>query len=127
MYHSILVPLDGSTFSAQALPFACTIARLCGARIRLAHVHVPPVTYYLDNMPEIDPELECESRAEENAYLEKLRAQLTPDRECPVDVALLEGPIAEALVQAVTASDTDLVTMTTHGRTGMCRVRERLL
>ena len=122
MYHAILVPLDGSTVSAQALPLACTIARQCSARIRLAHVHVPPVDYYLDNVPVIDPELERESRVQETAYLEKLRAQIASDTECSVDIALLEGPITEALAQAVTASDTDLVVMTTHGRAGMARM-----
>ncbi len=36
MYRSILVPLDGSAFGENALPFARTIAQASGATLHLA-------------------------------------------------------------------------------------------
>jgi len=41
MCRSLLVPLDGSAFGEQALPFALSIARRAGATINLVRVHVP--------------------------------------------------------------------------------------
>jgi nucleotide-binding universal stress UspA family protein len=38
MYRSVLVPLDGSLQSEQALPYAATLARRSGTDLRLAHV-----------------------------------------------------------------------------------------
>ncbi len=42
MYHSILVPLDGSPFGEHALPYAFDIARRTGAQLHLAHVYDTP-------------------------------------------------------------------------------------
>ena len=44
MFHSILVPLDGSPFAEQAVPLAAGLARHAGSKLRLALVHqLPPV------------------------------------------------------------------------------------
>jgi nucleotide-binding universal stress UspA family protein len=40
MYHSILVPLDGSQFAEQALPLALSIASRAGAGLEVVQVHV---------------------------------------------------------------------------------------
>jgi nucleotide-binding universal stress UspA family protein len=40
MYRSILVPLDGSQFAEQALPWALTIANHAGASLEVVQVHV---------------------------------------------------------------------------------------
>jgi nucleotide-binding universal stress UspA family protein len=42
MFRSLLVPLDGSPFGEQALPFALSVARLAGATVQLVHVLVNP-------------------------------------------------------------------------------------
>src|SRR6187402_3413353 len=41
MYQTILVPVDGSEFSARALPVAVELARRTGATLHLALVHDP--------------------------------------------------------------------------------------
>ena len=41
MYESILVPLDGSEFSEQALPIAANIARRAGASFQVVRAHSP--------------------------------------------------------------------------------------
>jgi nucleotide-binding universal stress UspA family protein len=65
MYHSIMVPLDGSPFGEHALPYALNIGRPTGAQLHLAHVYaIPP--------PESGDVVDAELRAHEQAYLEGL-------------------------------------------------------
>ena len=42
MFQTILVPLDGSKLSEQALPLAQSLAKATGARLELVRVHSPP-------------------------------------------------------------------------------------
>ena len=49
---SILLPLDGSPFAEQAIPWASAIARKARARLRLALVHqVPPSPQVVSRVP----------------------------------------------------------------------------
>ena len=50
MYHSVLVPLDGSTFGEHALPLALSIARRAGATLNVVRVHVPLTPMYADSI-----------------------------------------------------------------------------
>lgn len=112
---TILVPLDGSPFAESALPVALGLARLAGARMRLARVHtyVPPAAaegaFAFDQTA--DNLLRCSARE----YLQQLADRLRPTVGVELDPRLLEGAAAaEALERA--AADADLVVMTTHGR-----------
>ena len=42
VFHSILVPVDGSPLAETALPLASGIAHAAGAHLRLALVHTMP-------------------------------------------------------------------------------------
>jgi nucleotide-binding universal stress UspA family protein len=111
---SILVPLDGSKFGEHALPFALKIARATGARLRLAHVHIP-----LDPVVEEDAydcRLDEELKANDRAYLEKIVKRLREFSSVAVDPVLLEGEIADQIEAQVNGSPIDLIVMTTHGR-----------
>jgi nucleotide-binding universal stress UspA family protein len=91
MYRSILVPLDGSPASEQALPIASAIADRCGATIHLAQVHVPygPIIS-IDGMPVIDDQLRSRARDHQVAYLERTRTRLQASTTSPVACMLLE-------------------------------------
>jgi nucleotide-binding universal stress UspA family protein len=117
MYRSILVPLDGSTFSEQALPLALTIARRSQAVIRLAHVHVDTeMVYAMSGIPIVDDSFEAPARDSERAYLDGLARRLTSRWSLPVTCALLDGATAGTLQEYAVASGVDLVVMSTHGR-----------
>ncbi|NIR43699.1 MAG: universal stress protein, partial [Gemmatimonadetes bacterium] len=45
MYANVLVPLDGSSFSEQAIPYATAIARRANARLTVVLVHAPSGPY----------------------------------------------------------------------------------
>jgi nucleotide-binding universal stress UspA family protein len=122
MYRSILVPLDGSSFSEHALPVAYTIARASGATVHLAQVHVPSVKQYLASAPSIDAGLDAENRKRERAYLEAIPARMGAEADLKLVPVVLDGPVAQALAAYVSTNEIDLVIMTTHGRGGFTRL-----
>jgi nucleotide-binding universal stress UspA family protein len=118
MFRNIMVPLDGSHFSALALPFALRLAQKEGARVHLVRVHVPAaptaeviVTANYDEL----------IRENERYWLATETDQV---REAGISVQsqLLDGPIALALQGYVATHAIDLVIMTTHGRAGLRRI-----
>jgi len=116
-YRSLFVPLDGSAFAEQALPLALNIARHAGALLRLGMVHYPvPALATALEVPEIEAQLDQESRQREQAYLNAVVERLHREANVPVTAILLEGPVADALEAEIEKSGTDLVVLTTHGR-----------
>ena len=114
LFRSILVPLDGSPFAEQALPWASETARRAGAMMQLALVHHPaPALATALEMPEIGAQLDDEARArEQTAQVDRVRASWN----VPVTSVLLNGGVAEALHHQAEASGADLLVLTTHGR-----------
>lgn len=116
MVRTILVPLDCTEFSEQALPSAMAIARRTGARIRLACVHaaMTPVEALLGLSPDA-------ARYErERLTLERLAAEMTAGG-VPTDSSVLDGPAAQTLAEHADAVGAGLVVMTTHGRRPIAR------
>ena len=121
MATSILVPIDGSPFSEQALPTAVAIARRTGARLQLVRVHEPVFTGPpFGDMPAPDPAWDREMRLEEEARLRELASRVMKAgvEACAV---VIDGPVASALANYVEEVDADLVVMTTHGRNAFSR------
>ena len=54
MYRSILIPLDGSPLSEQAMSMATTIAQHGDAVVHLVHVHLRQLIYIAGAMPLLD-------------------------------------------------------------------------
>ncbi len=117
MFRSLYVPLDGSPFAEQALPLAAEIARRSGALLQLALVHHPvPALATALEVPEIEAQLDQESRAREQVYLDGIVERVRATANVPVTAALLDGPVADSLQTHIEQSGADLVIMTTHGR-----------
>lgn len=118
MYRSILVPLDGSLPSEQALPYAAALARRSGATLQLAYVHTPLLlaegAMYLGT-PDV------QMWEEERKYLFTIVDRLKKAGVEKASGHILEGPIAETLQEQALAERCDLVVMTTHGRGPMSR------
>lgn len=128
MFHSLLVPLDGTRFSEHALPLAGGIARATGAALHLARVHVPhPPDGLLSNTQfqyeGVDmEEYEGHVRDAERAYLRDMVGRLAESAPVAVDAALLEGDVADRLEDHARVTEADAVILTTHARAGMSRV-----
>jgi nucleotide-binding universal stress UspA family protein len=116
MYHSILVPLDGSTFSEHALPVAACIARLAGASLKLVRVipndHAEDVVFGLTGRY---PWQEGREYLHRVADLLERRAGLWPS------FRLLGGLAVDTICEHATDQGADLVVMTTHGRGPLSR------
>ena len=71
MFHTIFVPLDGSPFAEQALPYALSLARRADARLELVRAHL----CYADKEPSCawlpyEPDEDARQRQEEQLYLQ---------------------------------------------------------
>jgi nucleotide-binding universal stress UspA family protein len=122
MYRAILVPLDGSAFGEQALPLALSIARRAGATVRLAHVHGAERSPFVDRLGLPGDAADEQARAAERAYLDRHAQCIASSQDIPIDVALLDGPVAAALGDHARAAGVDLIVMSTHGRGALGRV-----
>src|SRR5262249_12944805 len=121
MIRSILVPLDGSEFGEGALPLAMTIARRANATVHVAHVHVPLAAMYAETMVSLESTLDPELKEQEKAYVERVAREWGGKVPFPVVSHLLEGPVAEAVLEFVAGKAIDLVVLTTHGRGAFSR------
>ncbi|NTW97420.1 MAG: universal stress protein [Oscillochloris sp.] len=123
MFHTILVPLDGSPVSEQALATAVRLAQGSSASIHLAHVHSPyttaPIT--IEGLPVIDEELRSLAADHELAYLRQAAGSIPISNHEPV-IARLDGPIAFALSSYCHDIGAELVVLTTHGRSGFTQL-----
>jgi len=116
MFRKILVPLDRSMFAEQALGPATAIARAARAEIDVVMVHElcplagsPDVAWHADQT------------AGEDRYLASICAELSGLASIPATHAVLSGEIVSAICERIRTNDSDLVVMTTHGRTGLNR------
>jgi len=117
----ILVPLDFSSTATDALRFVLSMARETGARVDLLHV-IPPLALPAEtsHLPEGWSRYEDERRHEAEQQLEALAAAETgPDVRTGVIVRV--GDPATVIVDTARTRRSDLVVVSTHGRSGLSR------
>ena len=116
MYSTLVVPLDGSVFSAQAIAPAVFLSTRTHAALSLLHVHegAPNPTYRAPAWDEF-------FRAQDETYLESIAERVQSEVTASVDWALLDGDVVAAICASVEAAASPLVIMSTHGRTGIRR------
>ncbi|MCA9973474.1 MAG: universal stress protein [Anaerolineales bacterium] len=128
MFHTILVPLDGSKLAERAVPAATAVAATPGARLLLLRV-VPPLAMRVD--PQLYEQLTHQREDEAAAYLRRIQANLAA-AHVAADVRVVHGPVAETLLHIAQEEPIDLVVISSHGRSGLTRwvygsVAEKLL
>ncbi len=119
MFPSLLVPLDGSDFSEDAIPVARRLARLLEARLHLVHVIRPAPDADLKS-PQQDLEWKSKIREGAEGYLDALASEME-EEGIRVTTAVLEGGVPLALDGYLKRSRIPLVVMTTHGAGGFRR------
>jgi nucleotide-binding universal stress UspA family protein len=119
MFRSLLVPVDGSPFSEQALPLAQAIARRAGAALELVLVHEPFVYYNAPSALTVD--VDQYVRDGWQHYLERLEKRLSAGATHPVTSTFLVGAAAEAILGHAAVRGSDLVVMSTHGKGPLSR------
>jgi nucleotide-binding universal stress UspA family protein len=121
-YQRVLVPLDGSQRAECVLPLAKRLAVSRNSQLLLVHIVVKPEIPRHTPLSEEERQLVDrltglnQTRAAE--YLERLRAQFSPDVETRV---LVSHAPAESLQDVVEQENADLVMLSAHGQTGGTR------
>jgi nucleotide-binding universal stress UspA family protein len=117
MFRSVLVAVDGSPASTQALAEAIDLARGGGVRLTLISVAAP--ARFLLAGPYVAP-IATDEEALRYAHKVLARAEaLVPD-DVPVSTVVRRGPVAKAILDRVEAGGHDLVVM---GSRGLGRLR----
>ena len=123
MYKKILVPLDGSELAECVLPHVESIAGGCGAAsvvfLRVLDTYVPSATYATINESLIK-EIEAGNEKGARDYLDGVVRRVKLD-SIKVKTELIKGRPAESIAEYATANDIDLITIATHGRSGVSR------
>ncbi len=123
-FKSIMVPLDGSELSAEALPAACLMAEVAGSPITLLRSFESIPQWHSDaDLGRFSGSLAVAEHDRITAYLaaEKQRLQEL-DVHVPIDVFVGEGR-AEMIIADLAAREPDgLIVMSTHGRGGLSRM-----
>lgn len=117
-FNKILVPIDYSTHSEEAVRTAIDLAKRFSAAITLVNVYEPidrmvPEAYWV-----ITPEQERRVLAAFEERLGKAEKQTRDLGASSVATQLLEGEPALRIVDYARANAFDLIVMGTHGRTG---------
>lgn len=121
----ILVPLDGSARSAAIVAHAHRLGRLLGAELLLVRVVVPaalgpaaPFTTPTD----FDPERTRRDAAEARGYLEALAQRLAGDGVVVQTRVVVADLVAPAILAECERGGSDLIAMSTAGRSGLRRL-----
>lgn len=132
-FKRILVPVDFSPHSKEAIQTALDLARQYDGRVKLVHVFAPVeygtpegfLMYSADQLNGIMASLEQQLTLETKAAQEVAGS-------IPVTSAVLHGIVSSEIVRCAREEKCDLIVMGTHGRTGFSHlmlgsVAERVL
>jgi nucleotide-binding universal stress UspA family protein len=115
----ILIPIDFSSYSKEALKYAIPFARKFKAELLLLHV-VEPAIYPADfNFGQVGiPAIEDELRAKAEEELKKLVEVETKRRARSSTMVRVGKPFIE-IITAAKEEQIDLIIMATHGHSGI--------
>ena len=135
MYKHIMVPLDGSKLAECVLPHVIAITNGCKTgRVTLVRV-CEPLHLFGGVESRLSPEerkqLEEDDRKHSKEYLDRT-AQKLKESGVSAETEVLQGNVAEKLIDYETRNGVDLTVIATHGRSGVSRlflgsIAERLL
>jgi len=130
MFNKILLPLDGSPLAELSIPHAIEFARIFNSQILILHVveHDPVIEAAFST----DPLKWQLHRTKTEHYLLKVANQIRSALDLPetddqqnlesrVSVTLLEGKVAESIVDFAHKEKIDLLVITSHGSSGLSR------
>jgi nucleotide-binding universal stress UspA family protein len=119
-FQTILVPLDGSDTSEQAIPLALDLAKKYNARLTFFRIlTLPPLTWNLQTVPNFDG-LQSQMSDLCLDYLEELRKKHAQDG-LEIDCQFSIGAAAEEILMFSEKLPHSMIVMATHGRDGLQR------
>lgn len=122
MYRVIMVPVDGSAFSREAVFQGLRLARNNGAQLRLVRVASIPGMVGGPDLVSLEAAARTSERDAMLAQLYRLAAECRGNTVVDVTATVEDGPIADALRGHALRHGVDLIVMGTHARRGFARV-----
>ena len=114
----LLVPIDFSAISKDALPWASFLAAQFKSELVLLHVEEKfPIDYLLGRELMSHTMVPLMKQAE--ADLERLAGSLRKSTEGNISAVVRDGKPFEEICHAATALGADFIVLTTHGHTGL--------
>jgi nucleotide-binding universal stress UspA family protein len=120
MYRRIIVPVDGSDLATQVIPHVEALAKAFSAQVIVLWV-TPPVSTVAGMPVASEERWKAEDDELAGPYLTMIEQRLRDGGVEPT-VERDDGSPAEVIVERARTLAADLITMTTHGRSGIQRV-----
>jgi nucleotide-binding universal stress UspA family protein len=122
MFRNVMVPVDGSSFSREAVVQGLRIASLYGATLRLVKVASTPAFSSGPDSISIDAASANDVHALELANLYAIAAECRAHSTINVTASLERGPVVDALCGYASRNDVDLIVMRSQARRGLARM-----
>ena len=120
MYKKILVPLDGSPLAEAALLHAEELAKLEHAEIIILRVPITPVSEYISRDPNVSSMIRAYTIEEAEDYVHAKVEKINEEHIKATGITR-EGPVPEMILEVANETHADMITMSTHGRSGIQR------
>lgn len=121
MFQHILIPVDGSETSMQAVAKGAALAKVFGSKVTVMYVVDPyPFTGVGADFAYGQAQYLSAATAEANTALDAAKAAVTQAGVASVQSLVGEGhAIHDGIVRAVESTGADLIVMGSHGRRGL--------
>jgi nucleotide-binding universal stress UspA family protein len=120
MFRNVMVPVDGSPFSREAVLQGLRLASLYGATLRLVRVASSP-PYQAGPEAVLGLASVDAVHAEELAEIYAIAAECRAHSTIKVTASVERGPIVDALCGYARRNGVDVIVMRSHARTGLAR------
>ena len=126
VYLNIVVPLDASTFSEQALDQAADLASATNATLHLISIvpppHILPVHIHKEKEPRALMKVLHQTEIERRTHYLTQKAEHFREQGLRVQIDVASGHPAEEILRFSRQHQQTLLVMTTHGRSGLRRI-----
>src|SRR6476646_5907007 len=122
MFRNIMVPVDGSSFSREAVIQGLRLASLYGATLRLVKVATTPTFSTGPEAVALDSRASEDHHAAELANLYAIAAECRAHSPINVTASLERGPVVDALCGYARRNAVDLIVMRSQARSGIARI-----
>ena len=122
LFKKILVPVDGSRYSRDAVRLAAKIAKIHNSEIKLFHVlDVLMVAQLKRFSKENETSIQTELKHQANGFLKDMEREIRKEK-VNFEVLIKEGIPHEAILQEVSSWQAQLIVMGKLGRRGVSHV-----
>ena len=119
LFHTLLVPLDGSELAEKALPWAEELVKKLRTQLCLLRVYSPLPGVVMGELSNLDEIMKAQQRTA-SSYLGEFSRKLKK-KGMEAQTEVVEGNAPEEILEYIRRHHIDLVVMSTHGRSGLGR------